>query len=177
MTSKTLIRRQRQDIIAFAAASSAATTTAASMTGDSSRGPQLVLRLFQWKRRWGSIPQWAGLRACRRRRFERCAFRSNSLELDPCPCIALVLTARVPSTAAGLFLVVSIEYGGHLGRSRCACAQTRAVWCGTCPAALALRVDLSRSADFASHTGPFVGRLGLRVTGPETASCDMYGSW
>ena len=94
--------------------------------GDSHCGPQLVLRLFQWKRRWGSIPQWAGLRARRHRRFERCACRLDTLEPAHCLSIALVLTACVPSTAPGLFLVMSFEYGGHLGRSRCARAQTRA---------------------------------------------------
>ena len=82
-----------------------------SSRGDSCEGPQLVLRLFLWKRRWGSIPQWAGLRARRLRRFERCAHRLHSLELDPCPCIAHMLTARVPSSVPGSYLVMTFEYG------------------------------------------------------------------
>jgi len=67
----------------------------------SCHGPQLVLRLLQWKRRSGSIPQWTSLRARRQRRFKRCAIRLHSLELMPCPCIVHALTPCLPSPVLG----------------------------------------------------------------------------
>ena len=103
-----------------------------SSRGHSSQGPQPVLRLLQWWRRWGSTPQWAGLRALRLQRFERCAFRSNSLELAPCPCIALVLTARVPSTAAGFSFVITFEFGDRPRHYRWARDETRLACAARC---------------------------------------------
>ena len=72
-------------------------------------------------------------------------FPLERLELDPCPCIALVLTARVLSTVAGLSLVITFEYGDHPRRSRCALAQARSLLCGARSAAVALRVESARS--------------------------------
>jgi hypothetical protein len=74
------------------------------------------------------------------RHFERCAYRLHTLELAPCPCIALVPTARVPCTVAGLSIVMAFEYGDRLRCSRSARAQTRS----SC-AARGLRRPLSAS--------------------------------
>ena len=78
------------------------------------RGPGPVSRLCYEQRRLGSTPRWVGLRAKRQPLVERCANRLQTLELAPCPCIALVPTACVPSTVAGFSLVVSFEYGDCL---------------------------------------------------------------
>ena len=90
----------------------------------------------------------------------------------PCPCIALVPTARVPSTASGFFLVVTFEYGDHPRWCRCARTQPRLEMCATRAAAVASRVNHARAVEIASQTRPLSGR----TRDPEV-SCDMYGSW
>ena len=130
-----------------------------SSSGHSSHGPRPVSRLIHWMKRWGSTPQWASLRARRLRRFRRCAHRSNSLELAPFPCIAHMLTARVPSSVPGSYLVMTFEYGDRARHYRCARAQT-----SSAGAARGLRRSLrtlrARSkSGFACRQGPRESRV------------------
>ena len=122
-------------------------------------GPGPVSRLCYQQRWLGSTPRWVGLRAKRQPLVERCANRLQRLELAPCPCIALVPTARVPSTVAGFSLVMSFEYSDHPRCSRCARARTRSMLCGTRSAAVASRAEFARSVAIGLSDGHLAGRV------------------
>ena len=113
-----------------------------------------------YQQRWlGSTPRRVGLRATRRPIVERCANRLQRLELAPCPCIALVLTARVPSTVAGSSLVMTFEYGEHPRCVRWARDERRSA---CAPHGVRWSLSASRTRDRSRsprRQGPLAGRV------------------
>ena len=129
-------------------------------------GPQLVLRLLQCNRRWGSIPQWACLRAPRRRlprEPQRARSASRAGRLHVVGRVHVCVVSR-------LLRALCVDRRASVPGARDARTRRRARWCATCRTRRPCWRARSRDVRslIGAHAGPdgCVHKVPSRVRGP-----------